>query len=192
TLYTYDYFARPVRMVPNTADGMPVISDGGRTYTLKVRPGIYFADDPAFKGKKRELVAADYVFSVKRIFDPKVRSYWVYLFEKQLVGLDEVLADARKNGRLDYERKIEGLQLIDRYTFRVRFKEPNYIFREWLTFDAFAAVAPEVVAAYQDESNRVMDHPVGTGPYRLKEWVRGQKIVLEANPDFRDEKYPAP
>jgi ABC-type transport system substrate-binding protein len=191
-LYTYDYFARPAKLVPNTADGMPAITDGGRTYTLKVRPGIHFADDPAFKGRKRELTAADYVFSIKRILDPKVRSYWLYLFEKQLVGLDDVLADARRTGRLDYERDIEGLRVLDRYTFRVRFREPNYIFREWLTFDAFAAVAPEVVAAYKDESNRVMDRPVGTGPYRLKEWTRGQKIVLEANPGYRDVAYPAP
>jgi len=84
-LYTYDYFARPVRLAPNTAEGMPQISDGGRTFTVKVRPGIYFADDPAFKGKKRELVAEDYVYSIKRIFDPKVRSYWLYLFDHRLV-----------------------------------------------------------------------------------------------------------
>ena len=192
SLYTYDYFARPVRMVPNTADGMPQITDGGRTYTLKVKPGIFFADDPAFKGKPRELVADDYVFSIKRVFDPKVRSYWLYLFEKQLLGLDEVLAQARRTGTLDYDAKIEGLETLDRYTLRVRFREPNYIFREWLTYEAFAAVAREVVDAYKDESNRVMDHPVGTGAYRLKEWTRGQKIVLEANPGFRHETYPAP
>jgi len=178
--------------VPNTADGMPQITDGGRTYTVKVKPGIFFADDPAFKGQKRELVADDYVFSIKRVFDPKVRSYWLYLFEKQLVGLDEVLARGRTTGTLDYDTNIEGLQALDRYTLRVRFKEPNYIFREWLTYDAFAAVAREVVDAYKDESNRVMDHPVGTGAYRLKEWTRGQKIVLEASPRFRHETYPAP
>ncbi|HEY2967997.1 MAG TPA: ABC transporter substrate-binding protein, partial [Casimicrobiaceae bacterium] len=83
-LYTYDYFARPVRLVPNTAEGMPQITDGGRTFTVKVRSGIYFADDPAFKGKRRELVAEDYVYSIKRIFDPKLRSYWLYLFDRRL------------------------------------------------------------------------------------------------------------
>src|SRR5213075_2261283 len=96
SLYTYDYFARPVRMVPNTADGMPQIGDGGRTYTIKVKRGIYFSADPAFKGKKRELTAEDYVYSIKRIFDPKVRSYDLYLFENSLVGLDAPLARARK------------------------------------------------------------------------------------------------
>jgi ABC-type transport system substrate-binding protein len=53
-------------------------------------------------------------------------------------------------------------------------------------------VAREVVEANRDDSNRVMEHPVGTGPYRLKSWVRGQKIVLEANPGYRDETYPVP
>src|SRR6266704_5882828 len=109
-LYTYDYFARPVRLVPNTAGGMPQITDGGRTFTVKVRPGIYFADDPAFKGRKRELTAEDYVFTIKRIFDPKVRSYWLYLFDHRLVGLDESLERARKANRFDYDQKSDGLQ----------------------------------------------------------------------------------
>ncbi|HEX3136814.1 MAG TPA: ABC transporter substrate-binding protein, partial [Casimicrobiaceae bacterium] len=192
SLYTYDYFARPVRMVPNTADGMPQISDGGRTYTVKVKPGIYFASDPAFKGKRRELTAEDYVYTIKRIFDPKIRSYWLYVFDHRLLGLDEALALARKTGRFDYDARIEGLQTVDRYTLRVRFKDPNYTFAYWLADTALSAVAREVVAAHADASNRVMEHPVGTGPYRLKEWVRGQKIVLEANPDFREQTYPAP
>jgi ABC-type transport system substrate-binding protein len=190
--YTYDYFARPVRLVPNTADGLPQITDGGRTYTIRVRPGIYFAADPAFKGRRRELIAEDYVYSIKRIFDPKVRSYWLYLFERNLVGLDAVLAEARRTGRFDYDAKIEGLQALDRHTFRIRFREPDYTFQWWLAFDGLAAVAREVVEAHRDASNRVMEHPVGTGAYRLAEWVRGQKIVLEANPDYRAETYPAP
>ncbi len=192
SLYTYDYFARPVRLVPNTADGMPVISDGGRTYTIRLKRGIYFAADPAFKGRPRELTAEDYVYSIKRIADPKVRSYWLYLLEKNLVGLDPVLAKARASGTLDYDADIEGLQALDRYTLRIRFQRPDFAFQWWLTTVQFAAVAREVVDEYKDASNRVMDHPVGTGPYALKQWTRGQKIVLEANPEFRDVRYPAP
>src|SRR5687768_11826237 len=51
-LLTYDYLARPAKLVPNTAVSLPQISEGGRTYRLKVRPGIYFADDAVFKGAK--------------------------------------------------------------------------------------------------------------------------------------------
>ena len=191
-LYVYDYFARPVRMVPNTAAALPEVTDEGRTYTIKVKPGIFFTTDPAFKGKRRELTAEDYVYSLKRIFDPKVRSYWVYVFEGNLIGLDETLAAARKSGVLDYEAKIEGLQVIDRYTLQIRFKRPNYGFEWWFTTAQFSAVAREVVEAYKDSSNRVMENPVGTGAYRLKEWTRGQHIVLEANPDYRENLFPAP
>jgi len=191
-LYVYDYFARPVRMVPNTAAALPEVTDEGRTYTIKVKPGIYFAADPAFKGKRRELTAEDYVYSIKRIFDPKVRSYWIYVFEGNLVGLDDVLPAARKSGVLDYDAKIEGLQALDRYTLRIRFQRPNYGFEWWLTTVYFSAVAREVVDTYKDGSNRVMENPVGTGAYRLKSWTRGQHIVLEANPDYRDVTFPAP
>jgi ABC-type transport system substrate-binding protein len=168
------------------------ITDGGRTYTIKLKHGIYFAADPAFDGKRRELTAEDYVYSIKRVFDPKVRSYWLYLFEQTLVGLDAPLQRARKSGRFDYDEKIEGLQALDRYTLRISFKEPYYGFKWWLTSSSLAAVAREVVEKYQDESHRVMDNPVGSGPYRLKSWTRGQRIVLEANPDFRDETFPPP
>jgi ABC-type transport system substrate-binding protein len=191
-LYRYDYFARPVQLVPNTADGLPEIADGGRTYTIRIRRGIYFAADPAFGGRRRELTAADYVYSIKRVFDPKVRSYWLYLFEKTLVGLDGPLDRARKTGTFDYDEKLEGLQALDRYTLRIRFKQPDYAFQWWLTTSNFAAVAREVVEKYGDASHRVMENPVGTGPYRLKSWTRGQRIVLEANPDFREESYPPP
>jgi oligopeptide transport system substrate-binding protein len=191
-LYVFDYFARPVRMVPNTAAALPQVTDGGRTYTIRVKPGIYFASDPAFRGKRRELTAEDYVYSIKRIFDPKVRSYWIYVFEGNLVGLDDVLPATRKSGTLDYDAKIEGLQALDRYTLRISFKRPNYGFEWWLTTVYFSAVAREVVDAYKDSSNRVMENPVGTGAYRLKSWTRGQRIVLEANPDYRDVSFPAP
>jgi oligopeptide transport system substrate-binding protein len=63
-LLTYDYLARPAKLVPNVTEGLPEIADRGRTYTLKVKPGIYFTDDPAFKGKRRELTAADYAYAI--------------------------------------------------------------------------------------------------------------------------------
>jgi len=191
-LYTYDYFARPPRLVPNTAAALPEITDDGRTFTIKVAPGIFFADDPAFNGKRRELTAADYVYSIKRIFDPRVRSVSLFIFEHELAGLDEVLATARRTGEFDYDAPIEGLQVVDRYTLRIKFRNPYYLFSHWLTYVSLAAVAREVVFANSDPTRRAMEHPVGTGAYRLKEWTRGQKIVLEANPGYRKEVYPTP
>ena len=57
---TYDFLARPAKLKPETAAAMPEVTDNGRTYTIRIRKGIYFADDPAFNGAKRELVAGDY------------------------------------------------------------------------------------------------------------------------------------
>ena len=74
SLYVPDYLARPYRVAPNTADGMPQVSADGKVWTIPIRKGIYFADDPVFKGKKRELTAQDYVYAWKRVVDPKVRA----------------------------------------------------------------------------------------------------------------------
>src|SRR4029077_2987206 len=101
TLYGFDYLARPYKRVPGTAAAMPEITDGGRTWTIRVKPGIYFADDPAFKGKKRELAAADYVYSWKRLIDPRVRSPFAWYVQDKIVGADTVVEAAKKTGRFD-------------------------------------------------------------------------------------------
>jgi ABC-type transport system substrate-binding protein len=184
-LLTYDYLARPAKLVPGAAEAMPQISDDGRTYTFSIRKGIYFTPDPAFNGRKRELVAEDFVYSLERLIDPKLRSPWAWLVEGKIVGLDELAAAAAKSGRFDYDRKIPGLQAVDRYTLRIRLRSPDYNLPYVLAHEPTSAVAREVIEKYADESGRAMAHPVGTGPYALKDWVRASKIVLEANPGYR-------
>jgi oligopeptide transport system substrate-binding protein len=185
TLLTYDYLARPSKLVPLTAEALPEITDDGRTYTLRVRKGIYFIDDPVFKGKKRELTAADYAYSLKRLIDPKIRSPWAWLVEGKIVGLDELAEAAKKTGRFDYDAKVAGLETPDRYTLRIRLRNTDYNLSYILAHEPTSAVAREVIEAYRDEGGRAMANPVGTGAYRLKQWVRSSKIVLEANPEYR-------
>jgi ABC-type transport system substrate-binding protein len=191
SLYSYDYLARPYKIVPNTAQALPDISADGKTWTIRVKPGIYFADDPAFKGAKRELTAADYVYSWKRVLDPKMRSISNLVFDGKLLGADPIVTAAKETGKFDYDAPIEGLQAIDRYTIRLKLNYPSYDLLSDLTTAATAAVAREVIAAYGDSSGWAMANPVGTGPYRLKDWRRGQKIVLEANPNFREVVFPS-
>ncbi|MDQ2962843.1 MAG: ABC transporter substrate-binding protein [Pseudomonadota bacterium] len=190
TLYKYDYLARPYKIVPNVTAGMPEISPDGKTWTIKIKPGIYFADDAVFKGKKRELTAADYVYSWKRVIDPRMRSNNVQIFDGKILGADAIIAAAKANGKFDYDAPMEGLQAIDRYTIRLKLNFPLYELMAELTTSATAAVAREVIEAYGDENGWTMANPVGSGPYRLKEWRRGQKIVLEKNPGFRGEVFP--
>lgn len=191
-LYRYDYLARPYKLVPNTAIGMPEIADDGRTWTIHVRKGIYFADDPVFKGKRRELTAADYVYAIKRILDPKMRSNSLQMVDGRFVGADALVAKAKATGHFDFDAQIEGLQAVDRYTLRFKLVFADYELLSNLTTTATSAVAREVIEAHADGSGWAMGNPVGTGAYRLADWRRGQRIVLDANPGYRDERYPAP
>lgn len=159
-LLTYDYLARPAKLIPNTAEALPRISDNGKTYSVRVKPGIYFTDDPAFKGARRELTALDYAYSIRRFLDPKNRSPYAFLFEG-----------------------VAGIETPERYTLVVRLKNPDLNFSHVLAFSLTGAVAREAIEAYGDESAA---RPVGTGPFRLKRYTRSSKIVLEANPGYRE------
>jgi len=183
-LLTYDYLARPSKLVPLAAESLPLITDNGKTYTFKIKKGIYFTPDPAFKGKRRELTAEDYAYSIKRFFDPRNRSPYAFLFEGKIVGLDELGARARKAGRFDYDAKVPGLEVPDRYTLRIHLKEIDYGLSHILAFDLSGAVAREVIELYGEDTSA---HPVGSGPYRLKHYARSSKIILEANPGYREK-----
>jgi ABC-type transport system substrate-binding protein len=190
-LYRYDHLARPIKFKPLTADGMPQVSADFRTWTIKVRPGIYFADDPAFKGKKRELVAQDYVYSFKRFADPtNLSPAWNGMETDGYLGLTELRKAALDQKKpFDYDREIDGVRALDRYTVRFMLKEPRPRFIETLAGgDLYGAVAREVVEFYGD---RLDEHPVGTGPFKLVQWRRSSFLAFERNPDFREMVYDA-
>ncbi len=186
SMLDYDYLARPLTLVPRTLEAMPTISDGGATYVFKFKRGIFFTPDPAFKGKARELTAADQAYALKRLLDPAVKSPWLWLVDGKLVGADALRASALANGRFDYDAPVPGIEVVDRYTLRIRLKQPDLRFIYAFAIPNTAAVAREVVEAYGNDFGA---HPVGTGPYMLGEYRRSAKIVLVANPGFRATTY---
>ena len=186
TMLSYDYLARPVKLVPRTLEAMPAVEDGGKTYVCKLRKGIFFTPDPAFHGKPRELTAADYAYALKRIIDPAVKSPWAWLIESKLVGIDQAQAKASKTGKLDYEATLPGIEVVDRYTLKLHLKEADPRFVYVLAMSNTSAVAREVVEAYGIDFGA---HPIGTGAFMLGEYKRSSKIVLEANPGFREWTY---
>ncbi len=189
-LYDYDHLARPFKIIPCTAEGPPDVSADFRTWTVRLKPGIYFQDDPVFKGVKRELVAQDYVYSWKRFYDPrwKAPAFATYN-DLRIVGM-AALRDAAIKGKkpFDYDAEVEGMRALDRYTIRFKLENPQPRFIQLVATggDLSGAVAREVVEAYGDD---IAAHPIGTGPFRLIEWRRSSRIILGRNPGYRDVVY---
>jgi ABC-type transport system substrate-binding protein len=173
-LLRYDYLARPVKLQGNTASAMPVVEDGGRSYTFHIRPGIFFTPDPAFKGQKREVTAQDYVYSIKRLYDPTLKSPWSFMFDGKILG------DAALKKQFSYDTSIEGLQALGRYTLRIRLAEPDNNFVFYMATPATGVVAREVIEAYPGQAG---NHPVGSGPFMVGDWKHSDRIVLLRNPD---------
>ena len=185
----FDYLARPVRLALATAAALPEVSADGRVFTVQIKPGIFFADDPAFKGKPRELVAQDYMYALKRFYDPRYNSADLYLFESlKLPGLSEVRERAVKSRKpFDYDIDVEGVRAPGRYTLRITLgiADPRFIYL-LAASQYLGAVAREVVDLYGEE---IGAHPVGTGAFRLKSWRRASRIELERSPNFRSVQY---
>jgi ABC-type transport system substrate-binding protein len=186
-LYNWDYLNTPAGLMPVTATAPPEISDGGKTWRINLKPGIHFTDDPAFRGKARELVADDYIFAMKRRLDPNLSRGGDTVMADLIIGARAVVDAAKRPGaKFDYDRPIEGLRATGRYALEIRLNAINYPSVQ--VFLTVQAVAREVLEAAGGD---IRTRAVGTGPYRLREWRRGSKIVLEANPGYRALRFPA-
>ena len=192
-LYQYHFLKRPYQLVPLLAEDMPDISKDKLTYTIKIKQGVVFQDDKCFpNGKGREVKAEDFIFAIKRIANIKNLSQNWSIFDDKIVGLDdfrEYTKTCQKREDVDYSLSIEGLQSPDDYTLVIKLKRPwPQLMTYALSDTATAPVAKEAVDCYGKD---IISQPVGTGPFRLKKWVRRSYIELERNPTFRGEPYPA-
>jgi len=194
-LVGYDHLARPARIKPMLAAELPEVSEDFRVWTFRIRQGVFFAEDDAFRGKPREVTAEDFVYTFMRIADPAtVSPHWGEIEEMGIKGLKAYRDQQRKGGKFDYAHRIEGLRAVDRYTLRIELDETRPRFLQILAqHDIYGVVAREAIETYADDTSA---HPVGTGPFRLTQWRRSSLIVLEKNPGhrlrhYRDEVQPA-
>lgn len=190
-LYGYDHLARPPKLVPVTADGMPEVSADFRVWTFRLKRGIRFPDDPAFRGRVRELQARDYVYAIQRTVDPaNISPIEADTADLGIVGLKEAREAALKaNKPFDYDRPIPGLRTLDSHTLRIELHEPRpRLIYALARADLLGGVAREAVEFYGKD---ISEHPLGTGPFRLKSWRRSSRIVLERNPFYREVLYDA-
>jgi ABC-type transport system substrate-binding protein len=206
-LYQNSYLDRPYRVVPALAADYPqkrifsedVLEKGKlktmtrMEYIFKLRDDVYFQDDPCFPGGKgRRVTVNDIIYSIKRLADPAVRSTGFWLVAGKIKGIEDFFNRAAKTGKADYAQDIEGLQAIDDRTLKIVLTEPFPAFLYVMSMPYSAAVAKEAVEYYNSHGREGFSrHPVGTGAYRLKSWHRQHRIILERNPGFRKEYYPA-
>ncbi len=188
-LLEYHYLKRPYTLVPNLAEALPTVSEDGMVYTFKIKKGVLFHDDPAFAdGKGRELVAQDFVYSLKRLADPKLQGLGWWLLDGKIKGLTQW---REKNGKADtvnYDEEVEGLKALDSHTLQITLAKPFPQFLYSLAMPFTFAVAKEVVEKYGKE---FVNHPVGTGPFVLPRFKQSNKIVYTKNPKFRKKLYPS-
>ncbi|MEO0974580.1 MAG: ABC transporter substrate-binding protein, partial [Pseudomonadota bacterium] len=164
TLYSYRYLARPYELKPNLALRMPEVSADGLAYTIEIRRGVHFIDDPAFvdsNGRGREVIAADVVYSIERQLDP----------------------DTHSQGDWLWRGKVDRLEVLDRYRLRIHLSQRFPQLVHTLAQGFAAVMAQEAVAYYGDQ---IGVHPVGSGPFMLQS-LDGQRAVLIANPNYRRE-----
>jgi len=208
------------------AQGRPLPADAEATriaftdYVIEIRPGIRYQPHPAFAEQPadianfhtladfpnrgtRELVAADYVYAIKRLAHPQLHSPILGLMSEYVVGLAELAPQlrasalaGRRAGWLDLRAfALDGAEVIDRYRYRIRIKGKYPQFLYWLTMPFFAPLPWEADRFYSQpgmaEKNLTLDwYPIGTGPYMLTENNPNARMVLERNPNFRGETYP--
>lgn len=187
-LLEYHYLKRPYQLQPRLADTMPEVAKDKVTYTIRVRKGVRFHDDPAFPGGRgREVTAADFVYSWMRLANPKNTATGWWTLDGKIEGLNEWREAAGKSGKIDYDAPVSGLKAVDSHTLVVKLKKPNAVFLHALATLPTSVVPREAAEKYGDGFGQ---HPVGTGPYVLKENVPGSKLVWERNPNYWPARYP--
>lgn len=192
-LLQYSYLERPYKLEPLLAESMPAVSEDGLTYTFKVRSGIYFQDDPCFpEGIGRELTAEDFVYSIKRIADMKLKSSGFWAFNGRIVGLDAFREVSGSKAPTDYSAEVEGLRALDQNTLQITLTGPYPQLLYIIAMHYAFAVPQEAVEYYGAD---FVNHPVGTGPYKLHSWKRNSRIEFVRNPKWEEtgrvELYPS-
>ncbi len=193
TLYNYHYLKRPYEVIPVLAEGLPDISDDKLTYTIRIKQGIFFQDDPCFPdGKGRELKAEDFVFALKRVANVKYRSQNWPSYNDRIVGLDafrEYTKGFANEWAVDYSYEVEGLRALDDYTLQIKLTRPWAQLVESSLSDTSTSPMPKEAVDYY--RGNIRNRAVGTGPYRLNVWRRGSYIDLVRNENWRGEEYPS-
>jgi len=188
--------AEPVREPYHYIDkssGKPV-PKVGESWTFHIKHGLHFQDDPCFPGGKgREIVAADFLYSFRRMADPANNCPIVNFVSDKILGFSDytsspaLILGGKKS--FNYTLPVEGLQVDpkDPYTFRILLNQPYPQLRFLMAMHFTAPIAHEATEKYGD----LQHHPVGCGQYILTENIPRQSMVLSVNPNRPVMFYPS-
>jgi len=212
TLLEYHFLKRPYTLIPGIATAIPeprVLDDGRMVYRFELREGLLFQDDACFAAfhgearRTRPVRAADVTFQLMRIADPDVNSPVIRTFWKVegLRAFTERLKERREDPdfaalRIDrqYEAAgpVEGLRVLSERTFEIVLAEPYPQILYWFAMEFTTPVPWEAVAYWSGEGDRApfAEHPVGAGPYRLVQYDKRSRIVLDQNPNWYGIRFP--
>ena len=188
TLYEYHYFKRPYTLQPLLAESMPKVSDDGMTYTIKLKKGIRFHDNPSFGGKPRYLKSVDFLNQIKRLAYIPTKSTGWWLFDGKIKGINEFRKTVGNDFSKFFSTPISGIKTPDEHTivFDLTRPYPQMVYALAMSFTA--PMPKELIEKYQNDMSQIM---VGTGPFQLKKWNKLLEIVLERNPHYRKANYPS-
>lgn len=212
------YFDATGKELPQGASAASVAR---AVYEVRIRPGIMYQPHPCFAKTEngtlryhnltkadvkgfieikdfqmtgtRELTAADYVYQIKRLADPRLSCPILSTLQDYILGMKAYSA-ALVNGQTN--APFPGVEVVDRYTYRVilKTKYPQFVY--WLAMPFFSPMPEEAIAFYnqpaiKDRNITVDRFPVGTGAYRMDTLIAHKEIVLVKNENFRVERYPS-
>lgn len=165
---------------PGLAEAMPDVSADGLTYTFKLRAGVTFTKNDGTP--LRAITADDVVYSLNRVLDPSLTptpSPVGGAFFAQIAGADKVLGGSSP--------AASGLKAIDASTVQITINAPNRAFLNVLAM-SFGSVLPKELAG--KDTTAFSAAPVGTGAFYLQSYVKGEKAVLQRNPQYWREGSP--
>jgi oligopeptide transport system substrate-binding protein len=187
-LFQYHYLKRPYILEPLLAKEMPKTINNGKSLKIKIKEGVYYHNDECFKGIKREVIVDDFITQIKRIaFKPTTSKGW-WLFKGKIVGLDEFRIKAGSSFSSFEKLNVKGLEKISKYEFVIHLKEryPQLIYALAMNFSI-----PLPMEAVKHYKNNFHSKTIGTGPYKLQNWIKKHSIRLEKNNNYRSEVYPS-
>lgn len=186
-LLTYHYLKRPYELQPSLLEKMPSVSEDGLTYSFTLRKGVFFHNDKCFlEGKGREMTAADVIYSIKRFADINVNTRSWFFLQGSITGLDAFREETKKlaGKKIDYtSMSVAGLKETSPYTFDIVLTNKNPLLLYAFAGSSMGIVPKEAVDTYGED---LAYHPVGSGPYMLREYIKKQTMIFDKNPNYFD------